>query len=284
MGNWVKMMRKINKKILSLILVISGTFGLSACQLAKEESKFDANENLRGAFITFKADGEEDTYDDVDKKYYGTFGENLFDKDIKKYNFGDLDGYAIFLNEEGEGEDKIQGAACDSVFQNVNYALSVNSEENAKEIITTTEESLPEPDVNITSEESKISATIYVTSKFNGIVTANPIIKEGNKYYTIREGNSFYVGNESPGAQSISASSDSKTTNDSRTKSEKFTYTISVEAVDELKSIRIKEMSSNDTLISTKDIVHKDDDYEFKMSKNAAYIIVEETCVDNKGK
>lgn len=77
-------MRKINKKILSLILVISGSFGLSACQLAKEEGKFDANENLRGAFITFEADGEEYTYDDVDKKYYGTFDENLFDKDIKK--------------------------------------------------------------------------------------------------------------------------------------------------------------------------------------------------------
>lgn len=284
-------MRKINKKILSLIIIISGAFSLSACQLAKEDSQDKEMENLRGAFITYKLDGKEDTshgeeynYEDENKKYYGTFDENIFEKDIRKYNFGDLDGYAIFLHEEGEENDKLNGAACDSVFQNMNVALNVNTEESGKEIISTSEDTVPEPDMNVTSEESKISATIYVTSKFKGIISANPIIKEGKKYYTTLGGNNIYVDGENEGTYSVSASSDSKTTNNSNSKSEKFTYTISVKSVDELKSIRIKEMSSNDTLINTKEIVHKDNDYKFKISKNTAYIIVEETCVDKDGK
>lgn len=284
-------MRKINKKILSLIIIISGAFSLSACQLAKEDSQYKEMENLRGAFITYKLDdkeddsnGEEYNYDDENKKYYGTFDENIFKKDIRKYNFGDLEGYAIFLHEEGEGDDRVKGGACDSVFQNMNLALNINTEESGKEIISTSEDTVSEPDMNVTSEESKISATIYVTSKFKGIISANPIIKEGKKYYTILDGNNIYADGENEGAYSVSASSDSKTANNSKSKSEKFTYTISIESVDEVKSIRIKEMSSNDTLINTKAIVHKDNDYKFKISKNTAYIIVEETCVDKAGK
>ena len=264
-------MRKINKKILSLIIIISGAFSLSACQLAKEDSQYNEMENLRGAFITYKLDGKEDdsngeeyNYDDENKKYYGTFDENIFKKDIRKYNFGDLEGYAIFLHEEGEGDDRVKGGACDSVFQNMNLALNINTEESGKEIISTSEDTVSEPDMNVTSEESKISATIYVTSKFKGIISANPIIKEGKKYYTILDGNNIYADGENEGAYSVSASSDSKTANNSKSKSE--------------------EMSSNDTLINTKAIVHKDNDYKFKISKNTAYIIVEETCVDKDGK
>lgn len=280
-------MRKINKKVLSLILVISGAFSLSACQLAKDDSQYKEMENLRGTFITYELDGKEYSYDDENKKYYGTFGENLFDKDMDKYNFGNLDGYAIFLNEEGEGENKLKGAMGDKVFQHMNFWVNINEENSGEEIITTTEGTVPEPDSNSTSED-KISATIYVTNKFKGSILASPIFKEGKKYYTTLEGNSIYVEGGNEGTFAISQSSDSKITNnvnnDSNSKSEKFTYTINVESVDELKSIRIKEMNSDDTLINTKEIVHKDDDYNFKMSKKTAYIIVEETCVDKIGK
>lgn len=276
-------MRKINKKILSLILVISAGLSLSACQLAKPETEYKEMENLCGAFITYQPDDGDYDYEDMDKKYYGKFDEKLFDKDIDRYNFDDLDGYALFLHEEGEGDNKVKGALSDKVFQKVDLSVNVNTEDNTKEIITTAD-TLPEPDMKVTSEENKISATMYVTSKFKGIVRANPIIKEGKKYYTKIEGNSMYVSGENLGPQSMSTSSDSKTTNESDTKSEKFTYTITVEAVDELKSIRIKEMSSNDSVINTKEIVHKYNDYKFKMNKNTAYIIVEETCVDKDGK
>ncbi|MCC3870103.1 hypothetical protein [Terrisporobacter mayombei] len=159
------------------------------------------------------------------------------------------------------------------------------TEENSKEIITTEDtETVPEPDINATSEENKIEATIYVTSKFKGIIQFNPIIKEGKKYYTVRDGSSIHVDGEKEGISSTSASSNSTTNDNSKSKTEKFTYTVSVEPVDELKSIKIKEISSNDTVINTKDIVHKNNDYKFKIGKNTAYIIVEEICIDKNGK
>lgn len=44
--------------------------------------------------------------------------------------------------------------------------------------------------------------------------------------------------------------------------------TITVELVDELKIIIIKEMSSNDRVINTEEIVHKCNGCKFKMNKN----------------
>lgn len=276
---------QVNKKILSLILVIGSAINLSACQLAKTDSKYVDGENLCGTFVTYYKDGKDSTFDDEDKKYYGTFGEKIFDKDIQKYKFGNLKGYALFLHKEGEGENKLKSAVSDNVFQNVNLSVNVNSDENNKEILTTQDiSSVPEPDINATSEENKIEATIYVTSKFKGTIQFNPIIKEGKKYYTVRDGSSIRVGGENEGTSSTSASSNSTTNDNSKSKTEKFTYTVSVEPVDELKSIKIKEISSNDTVINTKDIVHKNNDYKFKIGKNTAYIIVKEICIDKNGK
>ena len=272
---------KINKKILSLALLIICSMNLSACQLAKTESEYKEVENLCGVFITYHKDGEDSVFDDENKKYYATFDEDVLDKDVDKYNFEDLKGYAFFLHIEGEGENKVNSVVGDNVFQNINLSVNVNSEENNRDIFTTEDtEELPEPDINVISEENKISGTIYVTSKFKGIIQFNPIIKEGKKYYTIRDGNSIYIDGENEGISSTSANTDSTANNNSKTKIEKFSYTVSIEPVDELKSIKIKEMSSNDTLIDTKEIVHKNDDYEFKISKNTDYIIVEETCID----
>lgn len=280
----MKIKIKINKKILSLALLITCSMNLSACQLAKTESEYKETENLCGTFITYYKEGENSDLDDENKKYYATFGEDVLDKDIDKYNFGDLKGYALFLHTEGEGENKLNGVVGDNVFRNINLSVNVNTEDNSKEIITTDDtEELPKPDTNVTSEENKISGTIYVTRKFKGIIQFNPIIKEGKKYYTIR-GNSVYVDGENAGVSSKSSISDSTTNYNSKTKIEKFSYTVSIEPVDELKSIKIKEISSNDTLIDTKEIIHKNDDYEFKISKNTAYIIVEENCVDKDGK
>lgn len=280
---------QVNKKILSLILVIGSVLNLSGCQLAKEDSQYKETENLCGTFITYELDGKEYTFDDENKKYYGTFDENILDEGLDKYNFGDLKGYAIFLHKKGEGENKTNVIAGDNIFRNTKFSLNVNTEENSKEIITTEDtETVPEPDINITSEENKIEATIYVTSKFKGIIQFNPIIKEGEKYYTVREGNSIHVDGKDECSSSISASSNdtNKIINNkgSNSKSEKFTYTVTVEPVDELKSIKIKEMNSSDKVIKTKGIVHKGNNYEFKMSKNTAYIIVEETCIDKNGK
>ena len=274
-----------NKKILSLVLVIGSVINLSGCQLAKEDSQYKEVENLCGTFITYELDGKEYNFDDEDKKYYGTFDEDIFDEGLDKYNFGDLNGYTILLHEKGEGKNKTKETVSDNVFQNIHFSLNVNTEENSKEIITTEDtETVPEPDINVTSEENKIEATIYVTSKFKGIIQLNPIIKEGKKYYTVRDGSSIHVDGENEGISSTSASSNSTTNDNSKSKTEKFTYTVSVEPVDELKSIKIKEISSNDTVINTKDIIHENNDYKFKIGKNTAYIIVEEICIDKNGK
>lgn len=276
---------KINKKILSLALLIILSMNLSACQLARSDSEYKETENLCGTFITYYKEGEGSTFDDENKKYYATFGEELLDKDIEKYKFEDLEGYALFLHTEGEGEDKVVGVVGDDVFGNINLSVNVNTEDNSKDVITVEDtDELPEPDVNVTSEENKISGTIYVTREFKGIIQFNPIIKEGKKYYTIRDGNSVYIDGENEGVSSKSSSSNSKTNVNSKTKIEKFSYTVSIEPVDELKNIKIKEMSSNDTLIDIKEIVHKNNDYKFKISKNTAYIIVEENCIDKNGK
>lgn len=274
-----------NKKILSLVLVIGSVINLSGRQLAKEDSQYKEEENLCGTFITYELDGEDSTFDDEDKKYYGTFGEKIFDKDIEKYKFGNLKGYALFLHKEGNGENKLKSAVSDNVFQNVHLSVNVNSDENNKEILTDEDtSSVPEPDINVISEENKIEATIYATSKFKGIIQFNPIIKEGKKYYTVRDGSSIHVDGENEGISSTSASSNSTTNDNSKSKTEKFTYTVNVEPVNELKSIKIKEISSNDTVINTKDIIHENNDYKFKIGKNTAYIIVEEICIDKSGK
>ena len=263
MGNWG--MKKVNRKILSLVLIIIGAVNLVGCQLAKEDSGYENTENLRGTFITYNLEGE-DYIDYPDKKYYGNFDSNLLEKHMDKYDFGGLDGYALFFHEEGEGEDKIGGAVADNIFGDMDVSININSDDGGS-----------------TNEEKIINATIYVTSKFKGNVQFNPIIKEGQKYYTTLGGSSIHVDGKDGVGSSISESSHSTIENTmGKSTSNKFSYTITVDVVDELKSIRLKEMS-DDTLINAKEIIHKDKDYEFKIGKETSYVIIEEICIDEAG-
>ena len=109
------------------------------------------------------------------------------------------------------------------------------------------------------------------------------IIKDGDKYYITLDGQGIYLDNLGSWSTSESAQYTEKDSGGNEI-TKKFSYKISIEPVDELKSIKIKEMDKNDTVINTKQIIHTKDDYEFKIGKNTAYIIVEETCIDSKSK
>lgn len=282
------MSKKIRIKILSLGLIITAGINLVGCQLAKSDSEYRGKENLCGTFVTYYPDEDSYDYEDPDKKYYGNFGENLFDEDIDKYDFGNLKGYSIFLHTEGEGDDKLNGIISDNIFGQFKISENIDSEANDNTIITTENDDIVDDTdyMNITSEQNEISATMYVTSKFKGIFKFNPIIKEDKKYYTKLEGKSIYIdGIKKEGSTSLSEKSETTTKNSNgKSISEKFIYNITVEIVDELKNIRVKEMNDNDTVIKTKEIIHKNDEYEYKISKDTAYIIIEETCVDENNK
>lgn len=284
------MSKKIRIKILNLGLILTASINLVGCQLAKSDSDYKEKENLCGTFVTYYPEYDSYDYEDSDKKYYGNFDENLLDKNMDKYNFGNLNGYSIFLHKEGEGEGTVNGVVCDKVFQQTHFNESFKSEEkedNHDTIITTENDDVVDDDyINITSEKYEIKGTMYVTRKFKGIFQFNPIIKENKKYYTKLGGNQIHVdGRREEGSSSLSGESDISTTNSNGKRiSEKFTYTITVETVNELKSIKIKEMSNSDTVIKTKEIIHKSDEYQYKISKDTAYVIIEETCIDKNNK
>lgn len=121
------------------------------------------------------------------------------------------------------------------------------------------------------------------TGKFKGTIQFDSIIKDGDKYYITLDGQGIYLDNLGSWSTSESAQYTEKDSGGNEI-TKKFSYKISIEPVDELKNIKIKEMDKNDTVINTKQIIHTKDDYEFKIQKNTAYIIVEETCIDSKSK
>lgn len=297
-------------KMLSLALVVICSINLTGCQLAKEDDQNLENENLCGVFVRYCPDESDEDYSadlDYDKKYYITY-----DDTTEKYSVDGLKGYIIFLHKNGDVLETVG----DDVFRDVKMNVHVNSQideksdiTDDKEIYTTDEQSSYKTDQQnshatengnfyktyedeasiddpkIDFEEHQIEATIYLTKKIKGTIQFDPIIKDGDKYYINLGGQGIYLDKTNLTSSSTSESAQStEKDSDGNEITKKFSYNISIEPADELKSIKIKEMDKNDTVINTKQIVHTKDDYEFKIGKNTAYVIVEETCVDEDNK
>ncbi|MGN1032231.1 MAG: hypothetical protein ACI4PU_02105 [Intestinibacter sp.] len=271
-------------KVLSLALVAVCSINLTGCQLAKDDSQNLQNENLCGVFVRYCPDDDYSAELDYDKKYYITY-----DNTTKKYSVDGLEGYAIFLHKNGDTLEIVN----DDVFRNVKMNVHVNSQNDDKGIYTTDdgdfyktyEVEAPNDDPKIDSEEHQIEATMYLTKKIKGTIQFDPIIKDGDKYYIALGGQGIYLDGNNLTSCSTSESAQSTEKDSNRNEiTKKFSYKISIEPADELKSIKIKEMNKNDAVVNTKQIVHTKDDYEFKIGKNTAYVIVEETCVDDDKK
>lgn len=259
------------KKILCLILMIICSINLTGCQLAKEDTQ-PVEKNMCGVFVRFcDDDGSDDL--DYDKKYYIDY-----DDATGKYSTDGLEGEAIFLHKNGDTLETVS----DDVFRNVKMDVLVNSKDD-EDFYKTYQEEAPNSELKVDSEEYQLEATIYYTGKFKGTIQFDSIIKDGDKYYITLDGQGIYLDNLGSWSTSESAQYIEKDSGGNEI-TKKFSYKISIEPVDELKSIKIKEMDKNDTVINTKQIIHTKDDYEFKIGKNTAYIIVEETCIDSKSK
>lgn len=259
------------KKILYVILMIICSINLTGCQLAEEDTQ-PADKNMCGVFVRFfDDDGSDDL--DYDKKYYIDY-----DSTTGKYSIDGLEGEAIFLYKNGDTLETVS----DDVFRNVKMDVLVNSKDD-EDFYKTYQEEAPNSELKVDSEEYQLEATIYYTGKFKGTIQFDSIIKDGDKYYITLDGQGIYLDNLGSWSTSESAQYTEKDSGENEI-TKKFSYKISIEPVDELKSIKIKEMDKNDTVINTKQIIHTKDDYEFKIGKNTAYIIVEETCIDSKSK
>ncbi|MCI6737337.1 MAG: hypothetical protein MR593_04360 [Intestinibacter sp.] len=259
------------KKILYVILMIICSINLTGCQLAEEDTQ-PADKNMCGVFVRFfDDDGSDDL--DYDKKYYIDY-----DSTTGKYSIDGLEGEAIFLYKNGDTLETVS----DDVFRNVKMDVLVNSKDD-EDFYKTYQEEAPNSELKVDSEEYQLEATIYYTGKFKGTIQFDSIIKDGDKYYITLDGQGIYLDNLGSWSTSESAQYTEKDSGGNEI-TKKFSYKISIEPVDELKSIKIKEMDKNDTVINTKQIIHTKDDYEFKIGKNTAYIIVEETCIDSKSK
>lgn len=260
----------MNKKLVAFSVVLLNMFNLVGCQLAKEDKLATDNENLSGVFVTYELEdaGESDEeLLDENKKYYGIIDNTI---DLQKHKFAELSGYTFLLNERGQGENRYKESLQDDIFQNVKLDVHVTSDDKNSE--------------EVNSTENKISGTIYVTSKFKGIMKFNPIIQDNDKFYTVLQGNNLYIDGSNEGTTSTSASSDSTSTFGDKSSNEKFSYSINVESVDELEKIKIKEINKDDKVIRVKEIVHHKDEYIYKIDEKTDYIIVEEECLNKDNK
>jgi len=261
----------------ALMVMLLCTITLTGCQLAIPTTNSNVtSDKLCGVFVTigynnipinddvlkdsevtFNSNGEI-TFDEIANA--SSSGNKIEGKKSEERNTVVFDGttgyYMGILHELGTNGEYFNSLMCDPSLNDVKYAI--NATDN--------------------TEEQNGEATLFVSKKFHEVFYLNPVYLTGEgSYYTIlgnAQGASFF--GETSGSICSQTIDSAITQSDGNTsKTEKSSYKINLEVVDEVKKTVIKEMNQNDELIKVTEYLPNSPE-EFTVESETSYVIVEE--------
>ena len=272
----------MNKRKLILPFVILCTLFFTGCQLAKPtNSDIYSSDRLCGVLITIgnnnSLERQELSDEDITVNRKGkvelqdsalaTAGEARVEgkaaKDGHTVVFDGIPGYYMgLLTEKGTTGEDCNVLMCDSSLNNLNVGVNITDE----------------------VKEQTCEATLYVNTGFSEAFYLNPVyLTSDGTYYTLlghATGTSF---SDSPSGSICSQTIKSNVTQttDTSSKSEQSIYKVNVKSVDVVKKVVIKEMNHGDELIRSSEYL-PDSPENYIVLKDTAYVIVEETLVNNQ--
>jgi hypothetical protein len=266
----------------AILLISTFMFLLSGCQLAQETMYTEkGTDELCGVFVVLGykniIDCEDKLLDNNTKVEMDSNGNLTFkqpnfpytvegkpSEDATTIYFDGLTGYyfGVHVDQDESGNDTnyISG---DNGFRDVNIAVN-----------------------DTDGERSSVNeATICIKSGFTDSVYVNPVYQrpDGSYYTTIGEGGLGFSGITT--GCIFTKTFDTALTNTANgiKTSEKTSYKVNINVVDEANQIFIKEMNQKDELIKTTEYFAGDPD-KFVLDSNTEYVIVEEQMKDSAGK
>lgn len=247
--------------IMLVVIVVVCMFCFRGFSLAKS-GDVEEKKQLCGVYISFasyKEKGEEN------EKIYAKRTQDSEDG----YTFSDLKGYSMFFTKEGEEEESVTSSNVDKAICNVALAVGVVDQDGTS------------------TQENKLSGTLYVTSRFCEIIRFYPVYVEGNgKYYTSLKSSisASKVDGKLSAELKFNTNEAFNTVSGSMNQSKKFECELTIKPVDELKNITVKEYNLKDEVIKEQKIIHTSDEYDMILQSSTAYVIVEETVINAEGK
>jgi hypothetical protein len=214
-------------------------------ELSKKDFSIDKNGNLQ-------------LKEDVNSLFTTKVEGRLVEE--KTVNFPGIKGYFMGIIPLVKNGETTKGALADDEIHNVSLSINVTDQ----------------------GVENNCEGVLRVLVKEEEIFNANPVYQraDGSFYVMLGENPGVAVTGDTVGSNYAMLIDNTNTsTQDNTTQTNKDTFKINIMVVDQVQNVYIKEMNDKDELINTTEF-KKDDDKEFSINSDTAYIIVDEVYVD----